>query len=111
MSALTPLQMAINRLSQGDPLIKLLEQVKLGRMKPTDPGLRAVMETWLRTYSKTLEEAAGWDALSLRRIDPRPRLAVLKDHGVLPDDHAFAKLLFETYERLSQVAAEPLPTQ
>ncbi len=36
------LQRAIATISQSDPLTKLLEQVKLGRMKPTDAGLRAV---------------------------------------------------------------------
>ena len=35
------LQRAIATISQSDPLVKLLEQVKLGRMKPTDAGLRA----------------------------------------------------------------------
>ncbi len=37
------LQRAIATISQSDPLTKLLEQVKLGRMKPTDAGLRAVI--------------------------------------------------------------------
>jgi hypothetical protein len=36
---------AIGTLLQSDPLIKLLQEVRLGRMKATDPGLRAVTES------------------------------------------------------------------
>ena len=49
------LQRAIVTISQSDPLTKLLEQVKLGRMKPTDAGLRAVTDSWLGTYRKIIE--------------------------------------------------------
>jgi len=41
------LQRAISAILQSDPLIKLLQQVRLGRMKPTDAGLRAVTESWM----------------------------------------------------------------
>ena len=44
------LQKAIATISQSDPLTKLLEQVKLGRMKPADAGLRAVIDSWMDTY-------------------------------------------------------------
>ena len=49
------LQRAIVTISQSDPLTKLLEQVKLGRMKPTDAGLRAVTDSWMGTYQKIIE--------------------------------------------------------
>jgi hypothetical protein len=39
-------------ISQSDPLIKLLDQVRLGRMKPTDAGLRAVTASWMGIYQK-----------------------------------------------------------
>ncbi|MDH4252522.1 MAG: hypothetical protein OEV27_15185, partial [Nitrospira sp.] len=48
------MQYAISSIAQSDPLIKLLQQVRLGRMKPTDAGLRAVTESWLGTYEKAL---------------------------------------------------------
>ncbi|MBH0193859.1 MAG: hypothetical protein HP492_19210, partial [Nitrospira sp.] len=38
---------AIAAISHSDPLIKLLHQVRLGRMKPADAGLRAITESWL----------------------------------------------------------------
>src|SRR5215813_4686673 len=41
---------AIASISHSDPLIKLLQQVRLGRMKPTDAGLRAITESWLGSY-------------------------------------------------------------
>src|SRR5574337_1569227 len=80
------LQRAINIVSESDPLIKLLEQVRLGRMQPADAGLRAVVASWLDTYRKVVE-AGGLSRQALRRLDPVPRLAVLVDEGVLPRDH------------------------
>ncbi len=88
---------AISTLSQSDPLLKLLEQVKLRRMKPTDAGLRAVTESWLATYRQVL--ATGqFDAASLIRLDPSPRLAVLVEAGVLTQDHGALVELKTFYE-------------
>jgi hypothetical protein len=81
------LQRAIATLSQSDPLVKLLQQVRLGRMKATDPGLRAVTESWLSTYQKILEQAMSLDEGRVRRLDPSPRLDVLIEAGVLADGH------------------------
>lgn len=92
------LQRAISAISQSDPLIKLLEQVRLGRMKPTDAGLRAVTESWLGTYEKALE-TAGLTQSGLRRLDPAPRLAVLIDAGVLAADHPGVASLKASYDR------------
>ena len=50
---------AIGTLLQSDPLIKLLQEVRLGRMKATDPGLRAVTESWIGVYAQVLEVPAG----------------------------------------------------
>lgn len=83
------LQRAIATISQSDPLIKLLDQVKLGRMKPADSGLRAITESWLTTYRKVVE-TAGLNKQALRRIDPTPRVALLVERGVLPKDHQAA---------------------
>jgi hypothetical protein len=80
-------QQAIHTISQSDPLIKLLQEVKLGRMKPTDPGLRAITESWLGTYKKVLE-TSSLDGTALLRLDPSPRVNVLIAAGVLPADHA-----------------------
>ena len=93
------LQRAISAILQSDPLIKLLQQVRLGRMNPTDAGLRAVTESWLGIYEKTLG-AAGLTRSGLRRIDPTPRLAVLIDIGVLAVDHPGVVSLKTSYDRV-----------
>lgn len=92
------LQRAIATISQSDPLLKLLEQVRLGRMKPGDPGLRAITESWLATYGKSLE-SPEFTRQALLRLDPRPRLAVLIEEGMLPADHAGAKALLSAYQQ------------
>src|SRR5215212_5614176 len=63
------LPQAIATICQSDPIIKLLQQVTLGRMKPTDAGLRAVTESWLKTYRQVVE-TAPLSRRALARIDP-----------------------------------------
>lgn len=92
-------QRAISSIAQSDPLIKLLQQVRLGRMKPTDAGLRAVTESWLGTYEKALA-TDGLTQPGLRRLNPAPRLAVLIDAGVLTDDHQGVASLKASFNRL-----------
>src|SRR2546429_9970390 len=70
------LDQAISTLSQSDPIVKLLQQVKLGRMKPSDAGLRAITEAGLGTYHKVLDTVQLGRA-ALVRPDPPPRLGVL----------------------------------
>ena len=89
---------AISTISQSDPLLKLLEQVKLGRIQPTDAGLRAVTESWLSTYQKVLETAAV-DRQALARLDPAPRVAVLIETGVLKPDHQAVSSLRAIFEK------------
>lgn len=89
---------AIHTISQSDPITKLLQEVKLGRMKPTDAGLRAITEAWLGTYKKVLE-TSGLDRTALARLDPSPRLDVLIDAGILPADHAAAASLRAAYRQ------------
>lgn len=89
---------AIQTLSQSDPIVKLLQQIKLGRMKPTDAGLRAVTEAWLGTYQKILE-TSRFDRGSLRRLDPSPRLEVLIAAGVLSADHPGVLSLRAAFDR------------
>jgi hypothetical protein len=89
---------AISRLSQSDPLVKLLHEVKLGRMKPTDAGLRAITESWLETYRQVLASTQSFDYTSLRRLDPSPRLDVLIHAGVLPADHPTAQSVRTAFE-------------
>jgi len=79
------LQRAISTISQSDPLVKLLNEVRLGRMKPTDAGLRAVTNSWMGTYQKVIE-SGGFSRQDLRRIDPNPRLAMLIECGVVMDN-------------------------
>lgn len=95
---------AIGTLLESDPLIKLLQEVRLGRMKPTDPGLRAVTESWLGVYARVLQSQTVAAAL-LPRLDPAPRLQVLVDAGVLSWDHPGTRDLRELFQRLSASAA------
>lgn len=99
------LQRAIATISQSDPLTKLLEQVKLGRMKPADVGLRAVIDSWMGTYQKIIE-SGGFTSQALRRIDPHPRLAVLIECGVLTDEQQAVTTLRTSYERAVASATE-----
>ena len=92
------IRQAISTILQSDPLIKLLQEVKLGRMKPTDAGLRAVTEAWLGTYKKVLE-TSGLNRTALVRLDPSPRLDVLIDAGILPADHTAAASLRTVYRQ------------
>jgi hypothetical protein len=98
------LQRAIATISQSDPLTKLLQQVRLGRMKPTDAGLRAVTESWLGTYEKALA-TEGLTRSALRRIDPAPRVGALIDAGVLTQDHPAVSSLNAAFERAMVEAA------
>lgn len=100
------LQGAISAISQSDPLIKLLQQVRFGRMKPTDVGLRAVTESWLEIYENALS-TEGLTQSDLRRLNPAPRLRVLIEVGVVTDDHPGVTSLKVSYDRaLARVAGE-----
>lgn len=99
------LRRAIAAISQSDPLTKLLEQVKLGRMQPTDAGLHAVIESWMNTYQKIIE-SGGFNRQALRRIDPNPRLAVLIENGVLTEEHRGVTALRASFDRAVADATE-----
>ena len=99
------MQRAIATISQSDPLTKLLEQVKLGRMRPTDAGLRAVTDSWLDTYRKTIE-SGGFTRQALRRIDPCPRLAVLIECGVLTGEQQEVTTLRQSFDLAVAAATE-----
>lgn len=101
----TALQQAIATIGQSDPIIKLLQQVALGRMKPTDAGLRAVTESWLRTY-RTVIEGTALNRQALLRLDPRPRIAVLRDAGVLDPGNETGQSLQTSFE--TKLAQAPL---
>jgi len=92
------LQQAIATITQSDPLVKLLEQVRLGRMKPGDTGLLAVTESWLTTYRKVVA-TEGLTRQSLKRIDPAPRIAVLIDAGIVRADHPAVTALQVNFEQ------------
>lgn len=92
------LQQAIAAIAQSDPLVKLLQQVRAGRMKPTDPGLLAVTESWLATYRKAVM-TEGLTKQALRRIDPEPRLALLIDAGIVTSAHPSVTSLGENFQQ------------
>lgn len=98
------LQRAISTIQQSDPLIKLLQQVRLGRLKPSDAGLRAVTESWLGIYEKAVS-TEGLTRFDLCRLNPVPRLSVLLKVGVLTDDHPGVRALEAAYERAFARAA------
>ena len=91
------LQQAISTIAESDPLIKLLQQVRLGRMKPSDAGLRAVTESWLRTYQTVLESTA-LTRQGLLRLDPRPRMSALVEAGVLESGNLPGESLRASFE-------------
>ena len=99
------LQRAIVTISQSDPLIKLLEQVKLGRMRPTDAGLCAVTASWMGTYQKVIE-SGGLTRQDLRCIDPHPRVAILIEYGVLTGEQQAVIALRTSFERAIASATE-----
>ena len=102
----TALSQAIATISQSDPIVKLLQQVVLGRMKPTDAGLRAVTESWLGTYRKVIE-TIPLSRPAMLRLDPRPRIDVLVEVGVLDPSNAAGQSLQTSFEqRLAQAASE-----
>jgi hypothetical protein len=102
----TAIRQAVAAISQSDPIVKLLAQVALGRMKAGDAGLRAVTESWLKTYQKVVESAPDSRA-ALIRIDPTPRLEVLVGAGVLDDSNDAVQSLRRVFaQRLSQSASE-----
>ena len=94
------LDQAINRLSESDPIIKLLHEVKLGRMKATDASLRAITESWIEGYRQVLQSVKGLDRNGLLRLDPRPRLEVLITAGVLVDNHPAVTALRTAFEQM-----------
>lgn len=94
----TALQEAISTIAASDPLVKLLQQVRLGRMKPSDAGLRAVTESWLHTYQTVLESTA-LTRQALLRLDPRPRLSTLVEAGVLEPGHLTGESLQASFEK------------
>ena len=97
---------AISTISQSDPLIKLLQQIRIGRMQPTDAGLHAITEAWMGTYEQALS-MDGLTRFDLRRLNPGPRLAVLTQAGVLSDEHPGLISLKASYERaLSRAGGE-----
>ena len=99
------LRRAIVTISQSDPLTKLLDQVRLGRMKPTDAGLRAVTDSWMGTYQKVIE-SGGFASQALRRIDPNPRVAILIECGVLTGEQQAVTDLRTSFERAVAAATE-----
>ena len=94
----------IASISQSDPLIKLLEQVRLGRMNRSDPGLRVITDTWVATYRKAVA-TPGLSKQALRRIDPTPRLDLLAQEGMLPVDHAAARQLLADFQQAIERAS------
>jgi hypothetical protein len=59
-ASLQSVDQAVNRLSLTDPIVKLLHEVKLGRMKPTDAGLCAITESWKRLTTSIRLPSAAW---------------------------------------------------
>lgn len=93
---------AIGTVLQSDPLIKLLQEVRLGRMKATDPGLRAVTESWMAVYSQVLQAQPVPAGSYLAWI--RPSAAGVSRCGVLSWDDPGTASLRDLFQRLSAPA-------
>jgi hypothetical protein len=93
------LQQVIAAIAQSDPITKLLHEVRLGRKRPDDRGLRAVTESWLTTYCRVLEASQLPDRGSWLRLDPSPRLRILVEAGILTDGHPLTVKLQSTFQR------------
>lgn len=100
-------QNAIETLSQTDPIVKLLQQVKLGRMRPRDAGLQVITESWLETYRRVLQGLDSVDKHALCRLDPAPRLELLIQAGVVASDHPAVVSLRQEFD---QALARAKPT-
>jgi len=98
------LHRAIATISQSDPLVKLLQQVRGGRMQAADAGLRAVTEAWLSTYGKTVS-LPGLSRSALKRLDPMPRVFELIHAGILSAEHPGVLALKSDYERACGAAS------
>lgn len=96
---------AIAAIRQSDPLIKLLQQVRLGRMQPGDKGLRAVTDSWLETYRNELSKER-FCRQSVRRLDPMPRLTLLVEAGIVPSTHPSLAAVSAAYEQAVTNALE-----
>lgn len=98
---------AIHTLSQSDPVVKLLHEVRLGRMKATDAGLRAITGAWMSTYQEILDKSETLDRPALRRLDPGPRVEMLIEAGVFTESDAAVVGLRTAYEQALARAAHP----
>ncbi len=96
---------AIAAIRQSDPLIKLLQQVRLGRMQPDDKGLRAVTDSWLETYRNVLSKER-FSRQNVGRLDPMPRLTLLVEAGVMPSTHPSLAAVSAAYEQAVTNARE-----
>ena len=74
-------------------------------MKPTDVGLRAVIDSWMGTYQKVIE-SGGFTVQGLRRIDPNPRVAILIECGVLTGEQQAVTDLRTSFERAVAASME-----
>ena len=105
---------AMTTLKSVDPIPKLLPQVRLGRMPKDSPALIAIIDSWLDVYAQVLKAGQGvLDTVSVLRLDPNPRIAVLVEAGVLADDHPPAQAVREAWaaallaERQKETSATP----
>lgn len=97
------LSQAIATISEADPIIKLLQQVMQGRIKPKDARLQAITESWLATYQNVIE-TMPLPRSAMMRLDPRPRIDLLIEVGVLHHSNEAGRSLRAGFEkRLAQM--------
>jgi len=99
------LDRAMKLLQRSDPIPKLLPQVRLGRMPKDSPALTAILDSWLEAFIQVLKDAqAVLDIGGVKRLDPNPRIAVLVEAGVLPEDHPHVQTLRDTWSAALEAA-------
>src|SRR5438128_10416423 len=92
------LDRAMKMLQRSDPIPKLLPQVRLGRMPKDSPALTAILDSWLEAFVQVLKDAqAVLDVGSVLRLDPNPRIAGLRETGVLAEDPSHVKTRSDTW--------------
>jgi hypothetical protein len=94
-------------LQRSDPIPKLLPQVRLGRMPKDSPALLAIISSWMEAFVTVLKEGESvLDVNGVLRLDPRPRLAVLHEAGLLDDNDANAQAARSAYSAALKSATE-----
>jgi hypothetical protein len=101
------LNRALPLLQRSDPIPKLLPQVRFGRMPRDSPALQAIISSWLEAFVTVLKDGESvLDVNGVLRLDPNPRLVVLREAGLLADDDPHMQAARSAYAAALQAAQQ-----